>query len=48
MARRELRWSLRPILMCALGLVMIVALSPTAGSVQQPEQVESHHHNGSR
>ena len=37
---RALRWSLRPVLVVALGLLMVGVLSPGAGSAQQPEQVE--------
>jgi peptide/nickel transport system substrate-binding protein len=39
--RRTLRWSLRPVLIGVLGLLMVALLSPAAGSAQQPEQVES-------
>lgn len=37
---RALMWSLRPVLVVALGLLMVGVLSPAAGSAQQPEQVE--------
>ncbi len=38
--RRALMWSLRPVLIGALGLLAVVALSPAAGSAQQPQQAE--------
>ncbi len=38
--RRALRWSLRPVLVGALGLLIVAALSSAAGSAQQPQQVE--------
>ncbi len=38
--RRALRCSLRPVLVGALGLLMIVALGSAAGSAQQSQQVE--------
>ena len=34
-------WSLHPVLIGVLGLLMVAVLSPTSGSAQQPEQVDS-------
>ena len=38
--RNVSRWSRRPVLIGALGILMAVMVSPAAGSAQQPEQVE--------
>ena len=40
MVRGALEWCLRPVLVCVLGLLIVVALSPAAGGAQEPERVE--------
>ncbi len=40
MVRGALEQSLRPVLVCVLGLLMVVGSSPATGGAQQPQQVE--------